>query len=69
MSEVPNLTPTAGPDGGEDRRDSTASVKSAASAYSTEPEKANNESTKDDKDEVCCVSLLYLPPSLKFAQT
>lgn len=65
MSEASNLTPTAGLDGGEERRDSVASVKSAASTYSTEPEKANNESTKDDnhnEDEVCCVSLL-LPSS------
>lgn len=68
MSEASNLTPTADPDGGKERRDSIASVKSAASAYSTEPEKVNNESTKDDghnEDEVCCVSLLsFLPTSL-----
>lgn len=69
MSEASNPTPTAA-DNGEERRDSVASAKSAASVYSTEPEKASSESIKD---EVRCVSLPSFPSSypssLKFAQT
>lgn len=69
MSEASNITPTAGPDDGEGRRDSIASAKSAASVYSigpeksVEPEKTNEgvKGVKDAEDEVCYVSP---PPSL-----
>lgn len=66
MSEVPNLTAIVGLDGGEERRGSVTSAKSVASAYSTESERVNNESTKEnnhhDEDEVCCARVSLPPP-------